>query len=513
MRLNIRVKLNTLVLLFSMIACQGQQKPNFIVILVDDLGFGDIGAYRDLYTGGDEKSIAYLHTPELDDLAREGIMCTRAYSASWCAPTRQMILSGCWINRKGVCDQEFPWLGRRLRQEGYTTGMYGKSHGEREISRSTSYIDTELTEFDQGLFFRGGMRDYYMKKGEILPGHVFEKDASFQAEGNEYITDLFTDGATNFIKRNSDRPFLLYLAYTAPHTPLQANPEDLKKLFPDVFEPMADSTIRAAKIPPGITNAEWRKYHYAAMVYSVDRGLGQIRQALYEEGIDDNTVIVFTSDNGSNQGSNYPLTGHKWDVYEGGIRVPFIVWSDRISNSDRKGSVYDGLVSAADVAPTLMVLAGKNDLEGFDGNDIMPYITGSETPPPESQIFYYREPLGYHQVSGAESLYPEGKRGVHIMLEAFIQSERKYLRFRGLNIDGIYERGMALPDVRDVPDPAKKLAEDITGLTSGELTILSDEEYAGLKKDRDDFLEENEKDFTYRWSGAPRQINKQDIPD
>jgi hypothetical protein len=264
---------------------------------------------------------------------------------------------------------------------------------------------------------------------------------------------------------------------------------------------------------PGMTNAECRKYHYAAMVYSVDRGLGQIRQALNEEGIDDNTVIVFTSDNGSNHGSNYPLSGHKWDVYEGGIRVPFIVWSDGISNSDRRGSVYDGLVSAADVAPTLMVLAGKNDLEGFDGKNIMPYITGSETPPPESQIFYYREPLGFHQVSGAESLYPEGKIGVHIMLEAFIQSERKYLRFRGLNIDGVYERGMALPDVRDVTDPDKKLAEDITGLTSGDLTILSDEEYAGLKNNRDDFLEENKKDFTYRWSGAPRQIKKQDFPD
>ena len=129
MRSNIRVKLSVLILLLFTAAVNAQQKPNFIVILVDDLGFGDIGAYRDLYTGGDEKSIAYLHTPELDDLAREGIMCTRAYSASWCAPTRQMILSGCWINRKGVCDQGFPWLGRRLRQEGYTTEQNRRCDG------------------------------------------------------------------------------------------------------------------------------------------------------------------------------------------------------------------------------------------------------------------------------------------------------------------------------------------------------------------------------------------------
>ena len=404
---NIRVNLSAFVLLLFTVAVQAQQKPNFIVILVDDLGFGDIGAYRNLYRGGDDKSIAHLHTPELDDLAHEGIICTRAYTASWCAPSRQMVLSGCWINRKSAIDQEFPWIGRRLRQEGYTTAMFGKSHGEYDITRNTRYLDEEQTEFDQGLFFRGGMRGYYLKKGELLPGHIFEEDASYRAKGNEYITDVFTEGATNFIKRNSDKPFFLYLAYTAPHTPLHAKPEDLKNLFPEVFEPLADSTIRAGTIPPGTTAANWRKYQYAAMVYSIDRGLGQIRQALNESGVADNTVIVFTSDNGSSHGSNYPLTGHKWDVYEGGIRVPFIVWSDEISNSRNKGSVYDGLVSTADVAPTLMALTGKSEPESFDGKNIMSYITGSESPPPETQIFYYREPLGFNQVTGAESLYPE----------------------------------------------------------------------------------------------------------
>jgi hypothetical protein len=360
------------------------------------------------------------------------------------------------------------------------------------------------------------MRGYYLKKGEVLPGHIFDEDASYRAKGNEYITDLFTDGATDFIKRNSDKPFFLYLAYTAPHTPLHAKPEDLKKLFPDVFEPLADSTIRIRSEkntpPPGITGENWRKYQYAAMVYSVDRGLGQIRQVLNEAGIADNTVIVFTSDNGSNQGSNYPLTGHKWDVYEGGIRVPFIVWSDKISNSESKGSVYDGLVSTADVAPTLMAMAGKSEPESFDGKNIMPYITGSELAPPESQIFYYREPLGHHQVTNAESLYPGEKRGMHIMLEAFIQKDRKYLHYLGLTKDQkVYEGGMALPDVRDVTNPDKKLSEDIQGLNSGDWTTLTDEEFVSIKKKRDDFLEENEADFTYRWSAAPRQIDLKDL--
>ena len=500
--------LGACLLLFVMPACQAQQKPNFVVILVDDMGFGDMGAYRELYQGGDNKSIAHLHTPELDDLAHDGIICTRAYMASWCAPSRQMLLSGCWVNRKSAVDPDFPWIGRRLRQEGYITGMYGKDHGALANARNTYYLDELQTEFDQGLFLRGGMRGYYLKKGEILPGHIFEKDASYRAKGNEYITDIYTEGATDFIRRNSDSPFFLYLAYTAPHQPIQGKPEDLKMLFPEVFGPMADSSIRAGINASGMTGSDWNRYVYASMVYSVDRGLTQIRKALKETGVEENTLIVFTSDNGAIVGSNYPLTGHKWDVYEGGIRVPFIVWSDAISNSDRKGSVYDGLVSAADVAPTLMALAGKNDPEDFDGNNIMPFITGLESPPPESRVFYYREPLGRHQVTNAKTLYPGEKKGMHIMLEAYIQGEEKHLLFWDFNKKKVYERGMALPDIREVADPEKMLAEDIQGITSGDWTLLSEEEFAGLKKKRTNFLKENETDFHIRWSGAPpRKMN------
>lgn len=500
--------LSALVFLLTGTALQAQQKPNFIVILVDDLGFGDIGAYRELFQGGDDKSIAHLHTPELDDLAHDGIMCTRAYMASWCAPSRQMLLSGCWINRKSAVDSDFPWIGRRLRQEGYTTGMYGKCHGALANARNTYYLDEVRTEFDQGLFLRGGMRGFYLKKDEILPGHIFEKDASYRAKGNEYITDIYTNGATDFIRRNSDSPFFLYLAYTAPHQPIQGKPEDLKMLFPEVFGPLADSSIRERKIPDGMTGTDWNKYVYASMVYSVDRGLSKIRQALQETGVEENTVIIFTSDNGAIVGSNYPFSGHKWDVYEGGIRVPFIVWSDAISKSDLKGSVYDGLLSAADVAPTLMALTGNNDLEDFDGNNIMPYITRSESPPAESQVFYYREPLGIHQVTNAKTLYPDWYKGMHILLEAFIQGEQKYLRFWDWEKDKEYVRGMALPDVRDVPDPEKKMAEDIQGLTSGDWTILSDEKWTEVNKQRRDFLEEHESDFHIRWSGAPpRKMN------
>jgi len=477
-----------------------EQKPNFIVVLVDDLGYGDIGAYRELYQGKDKKSIAYLYTPQLDKLADEGIVCSRAYSSSWCAPSRQMLLSGCWINRKGVRDQHFPWVGRRLRQEGYTTGMYGKSHGKFANFRNTRYFDDDFREFDQGLFFRGGMRGYHLKKGEILPGHIYQDDASYQAKGNEYITDIFTKGATDFIKRNADKPFFLYLAYNAPHSPLQAKPDDLRYLFPEEFGSLSDSIIRAAKKPKGML-PNWNKYHYAAMVYAIDRGLGQIKQALNEAGIADNTIIVFTSDNGAIQGSNYPLTGHKWDVYEGGIRVPFIVWSDKISKSNNKGSVYDGLVSTVDIAPTLMALAGNNNSEDFDGKNIMPYITGLEEAPLESQIFYYRETLAHHQVTGSELLYPMIDKRTPLLLEAFIQKDKKYLSFRGLKGLKVIEGGMVLPDVRNISEPSKRLIEDVQGITSSKETLLSKEEFVDLKRNHQKFIEQNKLDFILRWSG------------
>ena len=123
---------------------------------------------------------------------------------------------------------------------------------------------------------------------------------------------------------------MLFVSYTAPHSPLEGKPEDLKELFPDVFDKYSDSLLRSSVRPSEISGYDWNKYNYAAMIYALDRGVGKIMKTLKNEKVDKNTMIIFTSDNGSQWGSNYPLTGHKWDVYEGGIRVPFIVWSDKI---------------------------------------------------------------------------------------------------------------------------------------------------------------------------------------
>ncbi len=496
-----RILLFVTAISFSILSCgkneNAEKKTNFIVILADDLGYGDIGAYRDLYEGGDEKSIAHLFTPNLDDLANEGILCTRAYTGSWCAPSRQMLLSGCWVNRQNVYDESFPWMGRRLRDLGYTTGMYGKSHGADAIARTTHYLGEELTEFDQGLFFRGGERGYHLMKNETLPGHINSGSLNFTAEGNEYITDVFTNAAIDFIQNNADNPFLLYLAYTAPHSPLEGKPDDLKTLFPDVFKKYSDSIIRSSVRPSEVSGYDWNKYNYAAMVYSIDRGVGKIMKALKKENLDKNTMIIFTSDNGAQWGSNYPLTGHKWDIYEGGIRVPFIVWSHKI-NKENGENIYDGLVSAADINPTICSLAGDSGSDDLDGINIMPLLTGKDSVD-KTNMFFYREALMHHQVSNAEHLYPGNKD--RILLESFIIDDQKYLKFGGMTQDNIYEKTFKLPDVTGTPDPQKKLAESVMFNIPDSQTGMTQAEHKELLDKRRIFLERNIDEFTKRWSG------------
>jgi len=430
-------------------------RPNLVVIFADDLGYGDIGAYRELYKGTDDKPTAYRHTPNLDRLAQQGIRCTRAYACSWCAPSRQMLLSGQWANRSTAYDH--PWVGSQLRQAGYVTGMVGKSHGSKPTQRVFKCEDRQAAEFDDGLFFNGGMRDYYMKAGETLPGRKAFESFTFKAGGGEYITDVFTGHALDFIGRNAGDPFMLYLPYTAPHTPLQGKPDDLRKLFPKTFAAMSDEEIMATAKPkedkPDMVN-----YHHSAMVHALDRGVGLIMQALRDKGVADNTVVIFTSDNGGKEGSNYPLSGHKWDDLEGGIRVPFIVWSDSIANSRRSGAVYDGLVSLADIAPTLVAqTADRPYAHATDGIDLMPYVTGRETPPNDRRYFWANTSKKSF-LTGFDDFYPEGS---HTTMDqsVLIQDEEKILRWSVPGSDHAGVRYTRLPNAVGKANPTDLVGE------------------------------------------------------
>jgi len=312
---------------------------NFVVIFADDFGYGDLGCYRDLFQGGDDLSLAHEYTPNLDRLGRNGVRFMQAYTCAWCAPARQNLLSGRWCNRADVVDR--PWVGKQLRDLGYTTCFVGKSHG---TSSKAMDMDPATADFNDGLIFNGGMRNFYMRNGEELPRRIDFGSRPFVAKGGEYITDLFTDFGVDFIKRSAkgEKPFFLYLAYTATHSPVDGKLEDLQKMFPGDFDGIEEADWRellnAAQsrnfepmVPEKLTNLRkpapgWSKdtspayakmkklgrerfvkYNFAGLAYAMDRGVGKIMQTLKEAGVEDDTLVIFTSDNGSDSGSNNPL--------------------------------------------------------------------------------------------------------------------------------------------------------------------------------------------------------------
>ncbi len=348
---------------------------NFIVILADDLGYGDMGCFRELYQGGDDRTLAHEFTPNLDKLAWEGVRFMQAYTCSWCAPSRQNLLSGRWCNRADNITQ--PWIGKQLRDLGYSTCFVGKSHGDNSTEKVMN-TNSETAEYNDGFFFPGGARGFYLRPGEKFPSYIGFEQQSFIAEGGEYITDVFTDFGAEFIKRSAENeePFFLYMAYTASHSPLDGKLEDLQKMFPGEFDDFeeedwreflnatnqfgihskpANALIGPDKPIEGWTLKEspsyrqmqklglkkYQQYNFAALVYRMDQGIGKLMKALKEAGVEDETLIIFTCDNGSTMGSNYPLTGYKASHFEGGVRVPMIFWSKSISESAAKGRIVE----------------------------------------------------------------------------------------------------------------------------------------------------------------------------
>ncbi|MGB5821135.1 MAG: sulfatase-like hydrolase/transferase [Saonia sp.] len=417
-------------------------QPNFVIILADDLGYGDIGAYRKLNGGVDNKPEAYKYTPNMDRLANEGVMFSRAYATGWCAPSRQVLLSGMWVGRKSATEQ--PWLGNRFRKMGYTTGLVGKVHGKYPIERCYDNTNPVSAEFDDGLFFNGGARPSYMKKGEVLPMRRALKPSEYIAGEGEYITDLFTDHAVDFIKRNQNNPFMLYIAHTAPHSPLQGKPEDMRKLFPDRFGSMSDEEIRKSATKK--SNDALMADHYTGMVYGLDRNIGRVMETLRAFEIADNTVVIIVSDNGAIEGSNYPLDGHKWDGLEGGIRVPMIIWSKEFMESEASGSVCDRMVSLADVVPTTLAAAGSTEKLQTDGMNLIPHLTGGK-PWPEHRRYLITNSCYTFQNTGAMDFGFEYNNGQQLMQCVYITDESKIISWnpnKTKNIGVVYKE---LPNI------------------------------------------------------------------
>ena len=324
-------------------------KLNFVFVLMDDMGWKDLGCCGS----------TFYETPNIDRLAAQGMRFTSAYAACpVCSPTRASILTGKYPARLHLTDwipghklpntrlraaefhHELPLsettIAEALRESGYATGYVGKWH----LGKEGFYPDKQGFDINIGGTNQGSPPSYfYPYKNPTIPGG---------AEG-EYLTDRLTDEAVTYIERNKDRPFFLYLAHYAVHTPITAK-EDLIAKY-------------QARLKPG----DKHNPTYAAMIESVDEGIRRIVRKLEELGIADRTAVIFTSDNGglARVTPNDPLRAGKGTLYEGGIRVPLIV---RRPGKTPRGSTCDVPVMSTDFYPTILEMAGiRHDNKSPDG--------------------------------------------------------------------------------------------------------------------------------------------------
>ncbi len=340
------------------------RKPNLLILFADDLGYGDVG-----FNGCTE-----IPTPHIDSLAQNGVVCSNGYSSCpVCGPSRAGLLSGRYQNHLGFEDNPGPFrqsketrlgfpleqktLADRMKALGYVTGMIGKQHDG--IAPEYNPVNRG---FDEFYGFNNGATDYF-KPSKLMRGLKPIK----MEQG--YITDAFGDEAADFIRRHKANPFLLYVAFNAPHGPLHAKDEHLKQ-----FKHIKDETRRK----------------YAAMVYSMDENIGKVLSELRKQGLEEDTLIFFLSDNGGPKNisaSNGALRGQKGEFYEGGIHVPYIVqWKGQLP----EGSIYDQPVISLDILPTAVAAARgtvSNDWK-LDGINLLPHLAGNMKTPPHNELYW-----------------------------------------------------------------------------------------------------------------------------
>ncbi len=393
-----RISVTFLLLVSALVAAPSAhaEKPNIIVLLADDLGWNDVG-----YRGSP------IATPNIDGLARDGVILDRFYSQPVCTPTRAAILTGRAPVRMGLSYTVVrPWanyglpqderlLVETLRDAGYATAIVGKWHLGHDHQRQLPH----RRGFDRFYGHLNGAIDYFTH--ERLGGIDWQRDGrTLREEG--YTTDLLGREAVQIIESHDKKqPLLLYLPFNAPHSPMQA-PADRVAQYDhldgsanrEAFELFASRIMRATGVgrdqvtlfvddPGPRTRAT-----YAAMVDSMDRAIGAVLDALRRRGMSENSIVLFTSDNGGHimfGANNSPLRGEKTTVFEGGIRVPAVVrWPAGLRGGRRVSQTF----AATDVFPTLLAAAGV-ELDGggrLDGQNLWPQIGGEK--PIDREIFF-----------------------------------------------------------------------------------------------------------------------------
>ncbi|MDX2032555.1 MAG: sulfatase-like hydrolase/transferase [Blastocatellia bacterium] len=342
-----------------------KQKPNIIVIVADDLGYADLGIH-----GSPD-----IVTPHIDSIARNGVRFTAGYaSAPVCAPTRAGLLTGRYqqrfglelLPRAGQTDYGFPagetTLARRLKSLGYATSLVGKWH----LGSQGQFLPQQQG-FDEFFGFLGALHSYTVWN---QPNNPILRGAQPVSEST-YLTDAFTREAVDFIQRKQSQPFFLYLAFNAAHSPLQATDEYLAR-FPNI--------------------ANVRRRTFAAMMAAMDDGVGNVLAKLRELNLEENTLVVFHGDNGGdpsdNASLNTPFNGEKFQLYEGGIRVPYLMqWKGYLP----AGAIHHAPVITLDVFSTALATARGRAFSDprLDGVNLLPFLLGADPARPH-EILYWR---------------------------------------------------------------------------------------------------------------------------
>ena len=389
-----RILIAVLFVIFSSISLKAEKKMNFIFILVDDLGWNNLGCFGS----------PFFETPYLDQLSKSSMKFTQAYAAHpVCSPTRAAIMSGKnparikitdWIpgmgDKKGKLNtpkilkhlpQEEVTIAEALKNKGYKTFYAGKWH----LGGHEGYLPTDQG-FDTnygGGHYGGPPGGYYAPwKNEHMPT---------KGKDGEYLTDHLTDRSIEFMKENKDNPFFLYLSYYNIHTPIQPC-----KRHMDYFK--SKKNIPAKKLVKehnAMSRVSQDNLELASMIYAMDENVGRLVKKVKELGLDENTVIIFTSDNGglatkSKGGPNsvYPLRGSKGWCYEGGIRIPTMI---KVPGLTDKGAENDFPVVSMDFYPTILELAGMELMpkQHVDGISMVPLLKGKKSLDRQDILFHY----------------------------------------------------------------------------------------------------------------------------
>ncbi len=372
-----------------------QQNYNIVLIVADDLGYGDLGPY----------GVKDIKTPNLDKLAAEGVRFTNYYAnAPECSPSRTALLTGRYQQRVGGLEcaiglndvgrypealelsnrneiglpVEFNAIPSILKAKDYNTAIIGKWHlGGKEKFRPN------VQGFDYSIGPLGGGVDYFHHtepKGMFI-GIEMEGNPDFYRNGlphrreNYYMTHLITDESVNWLNiQNETKPFFLYLPYTAPHTPYQG---------PDDYRP-----VQLTSKEFGIGNREI----YVKMIESLDNGIGKILAKIEEKGLTENTIIIFTSDNGpTKMGTTGLLSGNKSELFEGGIRVPLIIkWPGKI----KPGQVSDQMAIGMDITASIANIIGVVPPKKLDGIDIIGHVVSGNKDIPRTLFWRFKRGNG-----------------------------------------------------------------------------------------------------------------------